>query len=49
MAKYFDEILGDLLLKDFLPTHPMKKGLYKTNHNKNIKQLIDSKNNQQFI
>jgi hypothetical protein len=29
MAKYFDEILGDLLLKDFLPTHPMKKGLCK--------------------
>ena len=27
MAKYFDEILGDMLLKDFLPSHPMKKGV----------------------
>ena len=27
MAKYFDEILGDLLLKDFLPSNPMKKGV----------------------
>ena len=27
MAKYFDEILGDMLLKEFLPSHPMKKGV----------------------
>ena len=27
MAKYFDEILGDMLLKDFLPENPMKKGV----------------------
>merc|ERR1719458_1798260 len=27
MATYFDEILGDMLLKDFLPSNPMKKGV----------------------
>ena len=27
MAKYFDEILGDMLLKDFLTANPMKKGV----------------------
>ena len=27
MAKYFEEILGDMLLKEFLPSHPMKKGV----------------------
>ena len=27
MAKYMDEIFGDLLLKDFLPNHPRKKGI----------------------
>ena len=26
MAKYMEEIFGDLLLKDFLKEYPMKKG-----------------------
>ena len=39
MAKYFDEILGDMLLKDFLPSHPMKKGVEMPSPN-NLKRKV---------